>query len=99
MQKQKLVVNETPSGIKYRIYISDKYHYLAISTLIVFIIYQSINQSMLPDGEDMVDEPGHAEGVELLVEELHPQLTGQQRHVLNDSQPHPPLRVLNNIKS
>ena len=54
---------------------------------------------MLPDGEDMVDEPGHAEGVELIVEELHPQLTGQQRHVLNDSQPHPPLRVLNNIKS
>ena len=54
---------------------------------------------MLPDGEDMVDEPGHAEGVELLVEELHPQLTGQQRHVLNDSQPHPPLRVLDNIKS
>ena len=35
----------------------------------------------------LINEPRHAEGVELFIKELHAQLTGQQRHVLNDGQP------------
>lgn len=44
----------------------------------------------LPDGEHVVDEPRHAEAVQLLVEEVDPELAGEQRHVLDDGQPHPP---------
>ena len=42
----------------------------------------------------MVHKPGHAELGEALVEELHPQLPGQQGHVLYDGEPHAPLAVL-----
>ena len=38
--------------------------------------------------------PRLASPVQLLVEELYPELAGQQRHVLDNSQPHPPLGVL-----
>ena len=38
-------------------------------------------QELFPDSIDVVDEPGHAERVQLLVKELDAQLTGQQRHV------------------
>lgn len=46
------------------------------------------------NGEDSVSEPTHAQGAEFLVEELHAELAGEQRNVLNNSQPDPPLLVL-----
>ena len=53
---------------------------------------------------DLVNEPGHAEGVQLLVEELHAKLSSQQRHVLNYSQPvkyciKVPVTVTNSLNS
>ena len=52
----------------------------------------------LPDSKDMVYEPGHAEAVQLLIKEVHPQLSGQKWHVLNDGQTNSPLCILGEIK-
>ena len=45
----------------------------------------------------MINQPGHAETVQLLVEEVHPELAGQERHVLDDGEPDPPLGVLRQL--
>ena len=45
----------------------------------------------------MIDQPSHAETVQLLVEEVNPELAGQERHVLNDGQSDPPLGVLGQL--
>ena len=45
----------------------------------------------------MINQPGHAETVQLLVKEVHPQLSSQEWHVLNDGEPHPPLGVLGQL--
>jgi len=36
----------------------------------------------------------HAEFIQLVVEELLAELSGEQRHVFDDGQPHPPFAVL-----
>lgn len=41
----------------------------------------------------MINEPSHAKGVEFIIKELNTELTGQQRHVLDDCQTHAPLVV------
>ena len=47
--------------------------------------------------EHMVHKPRHAEGVELLVEELDTQLPSEQRHVLDDGEADAPLGVLGQL--
>ena len=47
----------------------------------------------LPDGEDSVSKPAHAEVSKLLIEESHAQLLSQERDVLDDGQSHTPLLV------
>ena len=42
----------------------------------------------------MIDEPLHAESIELLIEELDSELAGEQRHVFDDRQADAPLVVL-----
>ena len=51
----------------------------------------------LSDGEDMINQPSHAEAVQLLVEEVDPELASQERHVLYDGQSDPPLGVLRQL--
>ena len=41
--------------------------------------------------------PAHAEGVELLVEELDAQLAGEERHVLDDGQADAPFVVFGQL--
>jgi hypothetical protein len=53
-----------------------------------------LSKTDLPYSKDVINEPGHAETVQLLIEELHTQLTGQQRHVLDNCQANAPLRIL-----
>ncbi len=53
-----------------------------------------LSTTALPYSKDVINEPGHAETVQLLIEELHTQLTGQQRHVLDNCQANAPLRIL-----
>ena len=45
----------------------------------------------------MIDQPGHAQRVEFVVEELHAELSGQEGHVLDDGEAHPPLGVLGQL--
>lgn len=51
----------------------------------------------LADGVNMVDQPGHAERAQFLIEELHPELACKQRHVLNDGEPDPPFGVFGQL--
>lgn len=51
----------------------------------------------LADGEDGVSKPSHAQGAELLVKELNPELTRQQRNVFDDGQANAPLLVLRKL--
>merc|ERR1719186_1518418 len=51
----------------------------------------------LSDSKDMVYEPCHAEAVQLLIKEVHPQLAGQKWHVLNDGQTNSPLCILSEL--
>ena len=45
----------------------------------------------------MINQPSHAEAVQLLVEEVDPELASQERHVLYDGQSDPPLGVLRQL--
>jgi hypothetical protein len=51
----------------------------------------------LPDGEDCVTKPPHAESTQLFVEEFNPELAGKEWNVLNDSEPNSPLLVLRQL--
>jgi len=49
------------------------------------------------DAEDSVAEPGHAQVAELLIEEGHTKLAGEQRHILNYCQTYTPLLVFSQL--
>jgi len=49
------------------------------------------------DGEDGISQPSHAQVSELLVEEVHSQLSSQEGNVLYDGQSHSPLFVLSQL--
>ena len=51
----------------------------------------------LADGEHMIEQPVSVQVIEFLVEELYAQLTGQQRHVLDNGETHTPLGVLGQL--
>jgi len=56
-----------------------------------------VDGSGLPDGEDVVSEPGHAEVSELVVEELDSELGREERDVLDDGLSNSPLLVLGEV--
>lgn len=51
----------------------------------------------LADRENGVTQPSHAQGAQLLVEELDSKLAGQQWDVLNDGQANTPLFVFGKL--
>ena len=53
--------------------------------------------SCFADGEHGIAKPVHTKAGELLVEEIHAQLTSEQRNVLDDGQPDTPLLVLGQL--
>jgi len=56
-----------------------------------------VDGSGLPDGEDVVSEPRHAEVSELVVEELNSELGREEGDVLDDGLSNSPLLVLGEI--
>jgi len=48
----------------------------------------------LANGKDAVAKPRHAQATEPLIKELHTELLRQERDVLDDRKPNPPLLVL-----
>lgn len=51
--------------------------------------------SCLADGVYVIDQPCHAQSIELLIKELDAKLAGKKGHVLDDGQTHPPLKETN----
>lgn len=51
----------------------------------------------ISDREDRVTQPPHAQRTQFLIEELHPELAGKKRDVLNYGQSHSPLLVFGEL--
>lgn len=53
----------------------------------------------LPNGEDGVAEPSHAEVTELLIEELNAQLASKKRDIFDDGKSNTPLLIFSQLNN